>query len=252
MNGKIRVFHRVPKAAIGFRPEHLDFKRGIRVGNLDENERITRLLKLELEYRYQQEFVTERWGRGVYWVWIGFLPRANRACMPISSSVSFGCSKFFIMVDADDRLFKCGLQIERGYVKAPREYGHCELRPDWDWNRLLASLRRGGPMEHELRRLVGREGFRVHAGGWSEGAKDLTRSNLPGVARIRQMLADAPAADWAGFQLYYPMKEKEVLSTTGVDLLESMLAIFDEVRPLMNLCMHVQLPPPMKPQMDTD
>src|SRR3974377_553711 len=100
MNARIRVFQRVPKAAIAFRPEFLDFKRGIRVGNLKDNERITRLLKMELEHRYQQEFVTERWGRGVYWMWIGYLPRANRAAMPISGSVSFGCSKFFIMVDA--------------------------------------------------------------------------------------------------------------------------------------------------------
>ena len=246
MNAKLRVFQRVPRAVIGFRPEYLDFKRGIRVGNLEDNERITRLLKMELEYHYQQEFVTERWGRGVYWIWIGYLPRANRAAMPISSSVSFGCSKFFIMVDSDDWLFKCGLQIERGYLKAPKEYRDCELRPDWDWNRLMKSLRRGGAMEGELKRLVTREGFTLHAGGWEEGAKDFTRSNLPGVVRIRRMLAEAPASDWAGFQLYYPMKEKEVMGTTGVDLVESMLAIFDEVTPVMNLCMNIQLPEPLR------
>jgi hypothetical protein len=207
---------------------------------------------MELEYRYQQEFVTERWGRGVHWIWIGYLPRANRTAMPISSAVSFGCSKFFVMVDANDRLFKCGLQIERGYVKAPKESRQCELRPDWDWNRLIASLRSGGSMERELKRLVGREGFRLHAGGWGEGAKEIARSNLPGAAGIRRVLADAPGDDWAGFQLYYPMKEEEVLSATGVDLLESMLAIFDEVRPAMNLCMNIQLPSLIKPQMDAD
>ncbi len=52
----------LPVAAIGFRPEFLDFRRGIRVGNLEETERITRILKLALEARYQQPFVTERWG----------------------------------------------------------------------------------------------------------------------------------------------------------------------------------------------
>jgi hypothetical protein len=118
--------------AVGFRPEFLDFERGIHVGNLQDNERITRILKLALEARYGQPFVTERWGRGVYWQWIGYLPRANRAAKPLSASVSFGCSKFFLTVDTDERLFKCGTQVERGYVRAPREYRYCQLRPDWD------------------------------------------------------------------------------------------------------------------------
>jgi hypothetical protein len=243
MSGKPKIFQRVPRAVIAFRPEFLDFNRGIHVGNLEDNERITRLLKLELEYRYQQDFVTERWGRGVYWLWIGFLPRANRAAMPISSSVSFGCSKFFIMVDAEEKLFKCGLQIERGYIKAPKEFRSCELRSDWDWNRLMAALRPGSPMESELKRLVVREGFTLHAGGWGEGTKDFGRKSYPGANGIRRRLAKAPGADWAGFQLFYPMKEQEVLSSAGIDLFESMMAIFDEVTPLMNLCMLIRLPP---------
>src|ERR1035438_8973859 len=49
--------------AVGFRSEFLDFERGIHVGNLQDNERITRILKLALEARYGQPFVTERWGR---------------------------------------------------------------------------------------------------------------------------------------------------------------------------------------------
>ena len=105
----------VPAAAVAFRPDYLDFRRGIHVGNLEDNERITRILKLALESRYAQPFVTERWGRGVYWQWIGYLPRANREAMPLSSHVSFGCSKFFISVDTEEKLFKCGMQVERGY-----------------------------------------------------------------------------------------------------------------------------------------
>ena len=50
----------LPAVAIGFRPEFLDFRRGIRVGNLEDHERITRILKLALEARYRQAFVTER------------------------------------------------------------------------------------------------------------------------------------------------------------------------------------------------
>ncbi len=231
----------LPAIAIGFRPKFLDFGRGIRVGNLEENERITRILKLALEFRYQQGFVTERWGRGVYWRWIGFLLRANRAAKLISGHVSFGCSKFFLMVDTDERLFKCGLQVERGYLKAPREYRDCELRPDWDWYRLLKALKRKSPMERELKRLVLREGFMLHAGSWEAEPARFSKANFPDMLKLRGILQAAPRNHWAGFQVFYPMSEREVQSTTGVDLVESMLAVFKEVTPAMNLCMQIQL-----------
>jgi len=231
----------IPTAAIGFRPEFLDFRRGIHVGNLEDNERITRILKLALEARYRQPFVTERWGRGVFWQWIGYLPRANRSAKPLSSHVSFGCSKFFLTVDTDDKLFKCGLQIERGYLKAPREFRECQLRSDWDWHRLLKGLRPKSPLERELRRLVLREGFRIYAGSWEIGPEDYSKATLPNVAKLRNILQVAPKSHWAGFQLYYPMREDEVRSATGIDLVESMLAVFSEVTAAMNLCMQIQL-----------
>jgi hypothetical protein len=231
-----------PVTAIAFRPEFLDFQRGIRVGNLEENERITRILKLALESRYGEGFVTERYGRGVHWRWIGYLSRANRTAKPLSSHVSFGCSKFFIEVDTEDRLFKCGLQVERGFAKAPRGPRDFQLRADWDWHRLLKALRPGGPMERELARLL-REGFMVHGGSWAEGPSCYSRAGYPGAARFRRVLQTAPKNDWAGFQLFYPMREAEVRSATGIDLVESMLAVFSEVTPAMNLCMQVQLQP---------
>ena len=231
----------LPLAGIRFRPEFLDFRRGIRVGNLEENERITRILKLALESRYGQPFVTERWGRGVYWQWIGYLPRANRLAKPISSSASFGCSKFFLMVDTEKQVFKCGLQIERGYLKAPREYRACELRSDWDWHRLLKALKPKGALEAELERLVLREGFLLHAGSWEVEPARLSGANYPGVVKLRRLLGAAPKNRWCGFQVFYPMRKSEVRSTNGVDLVESMLAVFQEVTPAMNLCMQIQL-----------
>lgn len=231
----------IPTAAIGFRPEYLDFRRGIHVGNLEENERITRILKLALEAHYQQGFVTERWGRGVYWQWIAFLPRADRAAKPLSSHVSFGCSKFFISVDTEEKVFKCGLQIERGYLKAPKSFRDCALRSDWDWHRLVKGLRPGSRTERELRRLIRREGFRLFAGGWETESTTFSKENLPGVAKLRRVMAAAPGNRWAGFQLYYPMTEEEVHSATGVDLVESMLAVFREVTPLMNETMEIEL-----------
>ena len=178
--------------ACAFRPEFLDFQRGIHVGNLNDNERITRILKLALEARYGQPFVTERWGRGVYWQWIGYLPRANRLAKPISSGVSFGCSKFFLQVDTEERAVKFGLQIERGYEQAPREHRRFELRPDWDWHRLMAALKPGGALAGELERLVCREGFLLHAGSWGGESLSLSKATYSGPLQLRRALAAAP------------------------------------------------------------
>jgi len=231
----------LPAVAIGFRPEFLDFRRGIRVGNLEDHERITRVLKLALEARYGQPFITERWGRGVYWQWIGYLARANRAAKSLSSHVSFGCAKFFLSVDTDEQLFKCGFQVERGYVKVPREYPDCRLRSDWDWHRLFAALVPRSPMERELRRLVRREGFMLRVGSWELEPVFFSKANLPSTSQLRRRLRAAPKTHWAGMQVYYPMREQEVKASTGVDLVESMLAVFREVTPAMNLCMQIQL-----------
>lgn len=241
MASESKLISMPPAVAIGFRPEYLDFRRGIRVGNLEDHERITRILKLALEARYRQPFVTERWGRGVYWQWIGYLPRANREAKPLSHHVSFGCSKFFISVDTEDKLFQCGMQVERGYLKAPREYRACQLQSDWDWHRLLTSLRPRSPMERELRRLVLRDGFVLHAGSWEVEPAHFSRADFPSMTKLRRLLESAPGNHWAGFQIYYPMREEEVRGSTGVDLVEAMLAVFGEVTLAMNLCMQVRL-----------
>jgi hypothetical protein len=239
MSRQFQAARPFPRTAIGFLPEYLDFERGIRVGNLEENQRITRILKLALESRYQQEFVTERFGRGVYWQWIGFLPRANRNAKPISSKVSFGCSKFFLTIDSDEKLFKCGFAVERGFRVSP-DFPGIELKPDWDWHRLTASLKSAGAMAHELRRLVIGEGMRIDAGGW-EDRFVVTQNKFPSMPKLKKVLEDAPGASWAGFQVYYPMPENEVRGSSGVDLIEAMMAIFEEVTPAMNQCMQIRL-----------
>lgn len=224
----------------GFRPEFLDFERGIRVGHLEPHQRITQILKRSLEEKYRQPFVTDRWGRGVYWQWICFLPKANRAAKPLSSHVNFGCSKFFIMVDREEEWFKAGMQIERGFLKAPRQYEACRLQEDWDWHRLIQGLGSRKRLYEQIRRLVQEEGFRVHAGSWEEPTQ-YWRSHFPSAARLVRALTLAPAREWSGFQLYYPITQREVGISTGADLVEAMLAIFDEVTPVMNSCMETQL-----------
>jgi hypothetical protein len=240
MSTKTQSARPFSRSAIGFLPEYLDFQKGIHVGNLEENQRITRILKLALEARYREPFVTERYGRGVYWQWIGFLPRSNRDAKPISSKVSFGCSKFFLTMDAGEQLFKCGFSVERGMIQPPADFPKIQLKPDWDWHRLLRSLTPSGAMARELKRLVQREGFRIDAGNW-ECRLTVGKSKFPSMAGLKKALESAPPAKWAGFQVYYAMPEKEVKSSLGVDLIESMMAIFEEVTPAMNLCMQVEL-----------
>ena len=239
MTSKSKIGTAFPRTAIGFKPEYLDFENGIHVGNLEENQRITRILKLALESKYREPFVTERFGRGVYWQWIGFLPRSNRSAKPISSKISFGCSKFYLTIDQEEKLFKCGFSVERGMIQSA-DYPKIELKPDWDWHRMLAALKSGSPLACELKRLVFEEGFVMEVGNW-EDRHLFVKKSFPDMPKLKKNLQNAAAESWAGFQVYYPMPEKEVRSSTGIDLIEAMLAIFEEVTPAMNCCMQVEL-----------
>ena len=71
------------------------------------------------------------------------------------------------------------------------------------------------------------------------GGQDYVPETQP--AGTSKVAESAPAESWAGFQVYYPMKEKEVSTAAGVDLIEAMLAVFREVTPAMNECMQTKL-----------
>ncbi len=220
-----------------FRPEWLNFAHGIRVGNLEPHERITQILKYHLETRYRTPFVTDRWGRGVFWQWICWLPRANRAAKPISHDVNFGCAKLFISVEQDEKIFKSGLQIERGYAVGPEPYPGCLLKPDWDWHRLMKP---STALDDELRRLLCREGFVAEVGDWDANAV-FTKKNFQSTRQIRDVAKKYSKREWAGFQIYYPMPATEVRSCTGIELVKAICGVFTEVVPAMNACMDVPL-----------
>jgi hypothetical protein len=40
-------------------------------------------------------------------------------------------------------------------------------------------------------------------------------------------------------QVYFPFVEGDVSAMSGLDLIEAMMAVFEEVRPAMNACMQV-------------
>jgi len=229
-----------PKAAVRFQNEFLDFQKGIRVGHLEDNQRITRILKLALEARYQEEFVTERFGRGVYWQWIGFVSKSNRSSKPLSSKNSFGCSKFFLMIDQGEQLFKCGFSVERGMIVPQPEFPQSQLQPDWDWHRLLDGWTSASPLEKELKRLVTREDFLIDSGNW-ENRYTISRGKFPGAEELKKILIAAAPDAWTVFQVYYPMPEKDIRASTGADLVDAMMAIFSETASAMNLCMQVQI-----------
>ena len=223
-----------------FRPEWIDFDRGIRVGNLEPQERITQILKFQLEQRHQTRFITDRWGRGVYWQWICWLPRANREVKPVSHAVNFGCAKFFISADGEGRVFKSGLQIERGYATGPEAAKPWGLRDDFDWHRLVRQCRAGSVLDRELDRLVNGEGF-VAAVIGEQATGELVTRNCTRAAQLRPAVRACAPEYWAGFQLYYPMPEKDLRACTGLELIKAITGIFAEVTPVMNCCMQFHL-----------
>ena len=221
-----------------FRPEWIDFERGIRVGNLEPHERITQILKYGLEQRYGTPFVIDRWGRGVFWQWICWLPRSNREAKPVSHDVNFGCAKFFISADREESVFQSGLQVERGSIREDREIPGT-LRKDWDWHRLLKQCQDGTVLDSEMARLVGREGFTARLIGGMTAS--FTSSNWESSCQIREAARKAPPDRWEGFQLSYPMSAREVRSCTGLELTSAVLGVFAEVTEAMNQCMQIKL-----------
>lgn len=223
-----------------FRREWIDFDHGIRVGNLEPHERITQILKHHVERDYGTGFVTDRWGRGVYWQWICWLPRANRAAKPLSASYNFGCAKLFISLDRTARVFQSGLQIERGVAAGKTDYPGTLLQEDWDWHRLMAQCRKGTMVDRELQRLICGEEFVVEAGDFEHSAR-LDASCFRGAADVRAAARKAPPERWASFQLYHPMPEEELLACSGPQVIQAVRATFEEVIVVMNECMQVPL-----------
>lgn len=236
--------HRAAEIPTGgaFRPEWIDFERGIRVGNLEPHERITQILKYGLEQRHGTKFITDRWGRGVYWQWICWLPRANREAKPVSNGTNFGCAKLYITINRDQRVFHCGLTVERGYARGRPSIPGILLKPDWDWHRLMAQCAAGSDLDREMRRLILKEGFHASVTGAS-GTVVFTQKSFTSARQIRGTARGAPQSNWAGFDLFYPMPEKEVRSSSGFDLVQGILGAFAEVVPVMNLCTQVPLSP---------
>lgn len=219
----------------GFRSEYIDFDRGIRVGHLEPQERITQLIKARLTERHGARMICDRWGRGVHWQWICWVPEPNRNAKPISSGYNFAAAKFFVAVEREDRVFQAGMQVERAPARANADDWGVRIEKDWDWHVLLRALR-AAELPRRVSALI-REGFRVRVGPF-EALEDLDRKSWSAAACLRAARRKA-AREWGGFQLFWPLSEEEVKATPGADLIDAIAAAFDEVVPVMNLCMQV-------------
>jgi hypothetical protein len=113
------------------------------------------------------------------------------------------------------------------------------LRPDWDWNRLMAQCTEGTALDKELRRLVLHEGFVAAISG--PAAVRFSGRSFRSARQIREAADKAPRAQWAGFDLFYPMPESEIRASGGYELVQGILGAFAEVVPVMNMCMQVPL-----------
>jgi len=237
---KARKVFAVPPLPVrpAFKREFLDFERGIRMGNIEPHERITQIIKAGLMERHRLDFIIDKWRRGVYWQWICWVVRANREAKPISSGYNFSCAKFFISLQRDERSLQAGMQIERAYVRrgrGPVDEVHAE--EDWDFYRLVKGLRKGTPLEKELRRLVEVEGFTAYVGGTASEEHAFCGRKWGGAAAIRKACESIPDDAWGWFQLYYAIPEKELKAMDGSEIVAAILAVFGEVAGAMNLVM---------------
>ena len=114
------------------------------------------------------------------------------------------------------------------------------LRDDFDWHRLVKQCRTGSVLDQELDRLVRREGF-VAAVIGEQATGELAERDFTSAAQLLPAIRRCAPEYWAGFQLYYPMPEKEVRACTGLELVKAIRAVFAEVTPVMNCCMQVPL-----------
>jgi len=96
-----------------------------------------------------------------------------------------------------------------------------------------------------------REGFVVEVGNF-EANTVFNAKNFKSARQIRDAAKKYSKREWAVFQLYYPMPEREVRASTGYELVKAICSIFSEVTLAMNACMQIPLtmmPPSTRTQM---
>ena len=83
-----------------------------------------------------------------------------------------------------------------------------------------------------------RAGFIAEVGNF-ESNTVFNGKNFKSARQIRDAAKNYSKREWVGFQLYYPMPEKEVRASSGYELIKAICGVFEEVLPAMNCCMDV-------------
>ncbi|MDP3981306.1 MAG: hypothetical protein Q8Q33_07840, partial [Chlamydiota bacterium] len=146
-----------------FQPSFIDFKKGIRVGHLDENARLSRILKNALHEIFGEVFLVDRWGRGVYWEYIWFTPQRSWKKKNIKGRGHFESAKFFVGLDSKLKEFRAGIHIESGYTRSVEEPRY-QRNDQWDWNRMMKTLKGNTHLHAILKQLINEEQFRLQIG----------------------------------------------------------------------------------------
>lgn len=217
-----------------FKNEFIDFKHGIRVGHLEKEQRITQILKEQLLKIFKEDFIIDHWGRGIFWPYIWFCPRANLKAKKFEGSGQFPSAKYFIGVDSERSLFLSGFYVESGYEKA--EEPRYQRNEDWDWNHFINRLKNEPSFQKELERLIVKEGFEL-AIGFEENLNVFNRKNFQGLQPIRDEIERRLREDWVVVQVYYPLSGKELKSMKGDDIVQSIIGIWIELVQLLNGCL---------------
>lgn len=230
------------KAANGFpdafRTEWINVKKGIRVGHLEPEQRLTQILKARLLNIFSEDFLVDHWGRGLYWTYIWFCPRSNLKAKNFHGPGQFPSAKFFVGVDVEEEKFVSGLYVESGYNHSdePRYM----RGPDWDWNRFLDRLRHDGAFRNELERLVLKEAFAITIGFLDE-TRTFEKESYEGIQPVLGEIENRMREDWVVVQIYYPFTEKELKAMDGRQIVDAVMGTWHELLPAANGCLQMPL-----------
>ena len=230
-----------------FRSAYLDFDRGIRVGHLAVEARLTQIIKSRLTARYGVRMLCDRWGRGLYWQWLCWVPEPNKKAKPLSAGHNFGSTKFYVTLDRAQRLFHAGVQVERA-PKHPDAQWPLTVETDWDWHVLLKALREEALPRH-LHRLFSAKGF-VFA--WARMRRARNTPRPPGTStRVDARRNGLVPMRGAGSSCFGRCPSRKFRATPRPELVEAIMAVFAEVTPVMNLCMYAPCLPQFQRVWDT-
>jgi hypothetical protein len=221
-----------------FNTQWIDFKKGIRVGHLEEDQRITQILKKRLLKLFNEDFLIDHWGRGLFWSYIWFCPRKNLKAKNFKGPGQFPSAKYFIGVDSNRRLFVAGFYVESGYNES--EEPRYQRNSDWDWNRFVVKLKKDSVFQKEVQRLMFEEDFEL-AIGFEENLKIFDKQNFKDLEPVCDEINKRLNEDWVVVQIYYPLSEKELKSMNGAELIQAIMGIWSESAGLMNACLRVPL-----------